>query len=194
MKIRYNAPTVLTFAFICTLILILSESFSWSITHNWFSVPGRGDFSPINLQHWLRIFTHVIGHAGWNHLVPNISIILLLGPILEEIYGTMSLLIMISITAFITGLLHAFFFSSDLLGASSVVFMMILLVSFTNFNRGEVPLSFILILVLYLGNELFAAFRNITTSGYNISHFAHIVGGLVGSLFGFFSHGGRSRR
>jgi len=193
MKIRYNAPTVLSFAFLCTFILIISEAFSWTITHNWFSVPGRGDFSPANIQHWIRIFTHVIGHAGWAHLVANISIILLLGPILEDIYGTIPLLIMICLTAFITGILHAFFFSSDLLGASSVVFMMILLVSFTNFNRGEVPLSFILILVLYLGNELLEAFRNISTSGYNVSHFAHIVGGLVGSLFGFFSHGARRK-
>jgi len=69
-----------------------------------------------------------------------------------------------------------------------VVFMMILLASFTNFNRGEIPLTFILVLVLYLGRELFNSFGGSSTrgSGGNISEFAHIVGGFIGSLFGFF--------
>jgi len=62
-----------------------------------------------------------------------------------------------------------------------VVFMMILLASFTNFSKGEIPLTFILVLILYLGRELFNAFGDD-----NISQFAHIVGGFIGSLFGFF--------
>jgi membrane associated rhomboid family serine protease len=59
--------------------------------------------------------------------------------------------------------------------------MMILLASFTNFTAGEIPLTFILVLVLYLGREIFNSFNS-----NNISEFAHIVGGFVGSLFGFF--------
>jgi membrane associated rhomboid family serine protease len=59
--------------------------------------------------------------------------------------------------------------------------MMVLLASFTNFNKGEIPLTFILVLVLYLGRELFNSFRSD-----NISEFAHIAGGFCGSLFGFF--------
>ena len=57
---------------------------------------------------------------------------------------------------------------------------MILLASFTNFKRGEIPLTFILILVLYLGQEVMNFFRSD-----NISQFAHIAGGFCGSLFGF---------
>jgi uncharacterized membrane protein YdcZ (DUF606 family) len=67
------------------------------------------------------------------------------------------------------------------MGASGVVFMMILLASFTNFSEGEIPLTFILILILYIGREVFNSFRQD-----NISEFAHIIGGLCGSLFGFF--------
>jgi uncharacterized membrane protein YdcZ (DUF606 family) len=62
--------------------------------------------------------------------------------------------------------------------------MMILLVSFTNFSEGEIPLTFILILILYIGREVFNSFRQD-----NISEFAHIIGGLCGSLFGFFRPG-----
>jgi uncharacterized membrane protein YdcZ (DUF606 family) len=59
--------------------------------------------------------------------------------------------------------------------------MMILLASFTNFNKGEIPLTFILVLILYVGRELINSFKSD-----NISEFAHIVGGFCGSLFGFF--------
>jgi membrane associated rhomboid family serine protease len=123
----------------------------------------------------------VIGHADINHFLSNFSFILLLGPILEETYGTRILLMMIAATALVTGALNALFFPSFLLGASGVVFMMILLASFTNFNKGEIPLTFILVLILYIGREVISSFRSD-----NISEFAHIVGGFCGSLFGFF--------
>jgi membrane associated rhomboid family serine protease len=184
MKIRYNAPAVLTFAFISAIILILSQTVARSLTEQWFVVPGRGNFNPESFRNWVSLLTHALGHKNWPHLVSNFTFILLIGPILEEIYGSLSLLIMICITVLVTGVLNALLFSSSLLGASGVVFMMILLASFTNFNRGEIPLTFILVLILYLGRELLDAFG----SGVNddISHFAHIVGGFIGSLFGFF--------
>jgi membrane associated rhomboid family serine protease len=181
MRIKYNAPTVLTYAFISALVLILSQTILRSLTPLWFMVPGKGGFSPGNIRNWVTLFTHVIGHADWSHLVSNFSFILLLGPILEESYGSFSLLFMILITALVTGVLNILLFSTSLLGASGVVFMMILLASFTNFNKGEIPLTFILVLILYLGRELFNSF-----SSNNISEFAHIAGGFCGSLFGFF--------
>ena len=188
MKIKYNAPTVLTFAFISAAVLVLSQTLFHSLTEQWFIVPGKGSFSRGSIRSWVTFFTHVLGHANWPHLVSNFSFILLIGPILEEIYGSFSLLLMIIITALVTGVLNILFFSSGLLGASGVVFMMILLASFTNFSKGEIPLTFILILCLYIGRELFSSFGGSTHEGSvaNISQFAHIVGGFIGSLFGFF--------
>ena len=181
MKIKYNAPIVLTFAFASAFILLLSQTIYWNLTAQWFMVPGRGDFSPSSFRNWVTLFTHVIGHANWSHLFSNFAFILLIGPILEEVYGSLSLYIMICITALVTGVLNVIFFTSGLLGASGVVFMMILLASFTNFSKGEIPLTFILVLILYLGREFINAFGN-----NNISEFAHIAGGFIGSLFGFF--------
>jgi membrane associated rhomboid family serine protease len=102
---------------------------------------------------------------------------------LEENYGSRPLLLMIFITALVTGVLNVIFFRSPLMGASGVVFMMILLSSFTNFSKGEIPLTFILVLVLYLGAQLADSLK---AGDNNISYFAHIVGGFCGSLFGFF--------
>jgi membrane associated rhomboid family serine protease len=75
----------------------------------------------------------------------NFSFILLIGPIVEEKYQSGPMLLMILITALITGVLNIVFFSTGLMGASGIVFMLILLSSFTNFRAGEIPLTFILI-------------------------------------------------
>jgi membrane associated rhomboid family serine protease len=181
MKLKYNAPAVLSFAIVSAVILLLSSTLMRGLTLNWFAVPGRGGFHPGDPRSWFTLVSHVIGHADWNHLFSNFSFILILGPILEESYGSVSLLIMIILTALVTGILNVLLFSSSLLGASGIVFMMILLASFTNFSRGEIPLTFILVLMIYLGREIFNSF-----SSNNISEFAHIAGGFCGSLFGFF--------
>ena len=185
MRIKYNAPTVLTYTFISAAVLILSQTAVRSLTEQWFVIYGKGNFSIKSLRSWITLFTHVLGHKNWIHLVSNFTFVLLIGPILEEIYGSFLLFIMICITAIVTGALHAVLFSAGLLGASGVVFMMILLASFTNFKKGEVPLTFILVLIIYLGRELFEAFGSGNRS--DISYFTHIVGGFIGSLFGFFS-------
>jgi membrane associated rhomboid family serine protease len=183
MRIKYNAPTVLTFAFISAAALLLSQTLLrfYPLEARWFAVSGRGSFNPASFRCWITLVTHVAGHADWDHLGSNFMVILLIGPILEEHYGSFHLLIMILVTALVTGLFNILFFTTGLMGASGVVFMMILLASFTNFTAGEIPLTFILILVLYLGREILNSF----TSN-NISEFAHIVGGFIGSLFGFF--------
>ena len=98
MRIKYNAPTVLTFAFLSAIVLILSQTVMRSLTEQWFLVPGKQGFSASNIRGWITIFTHIFGHANWSHLISNFSFILLIGPILEETYGSFSLFIMICIT------------------------------------------------------------------------------------------------
>lgn len=179
MTIKYNAPTTLTFTIVCAAVLLLDTVFP-GLVEGWFSVPGRGGFDAGSIRDYLRLFTHILGHADLTHFLSNFSFILLLGPILETNYGSGGLLIMTLITAIVTGLLNILIFSTGLMGASGIVFMMILLSSFTNFNKGEVPLTFILVLVLYLGREVVNAF-----TANNISEFGHIIGGLCGSIFGY---------
>jgi membrane associated rhomboid family serine protease len=157
-----------------------------ALTQGWFMVPGRGNFHASSFRNWVTLFTHIIGHANWTHLIGNFTLILLIGPMLEENYGSKDLLLMMITTALVTGVLNVLFFKTALLGASGVVFMMILLSSFTNFSRGEIPLTFILVLILYMGVQLV---NSLSTD--NISQFAHIIGGLCGSFFGFLRPGTR---
>jgi GlpG protein len=187
MTIRYNAPVTLSFSIISFIALILGFITASATTNLVFSVhPSLVAADPLS---WLRLFTHVLGHANWDHLLNNLAFLLLLGPILEEKYGSRNVLIMIILTALITGLLHILLSGIGLngarppalLGASGIVFMFILLASFTNIRSGEIPLTFILIVAIYLTREILASFQPD-----NISHFAHIIGGACGSVFGFF--------
>ncbi len=183
MKIKYNAPTTLTFSLICVIVLIVSSLLTGGrLIADFFSCPGRGGFDPQSILSYPRLVLHVIGHRDWAHLFSNLAILLLLGPILEQTYGSFSLLLMTGVTALVTGVLNVLIFPAGLMGASGIVFMMILLASFTNFNKGEIPLTFILIMVLYLGQEVWNAIAHRD----QISQFAHIIGGFCGSLFGFF--------
>jgi membrane associated rhomboid family serine protease len=181
LKVKYNAPVILTFVLSSTAVLALSAFLFPRLTADWFSVGPQGSFHFNDIRCYVTLFSHVLGHSSGEHLAGNMLLILAIGPILEEIYGAAEMIFMIAVTAFVTGLANVLFFSTGLLGASGIVFMLILLASFTNFRRGEIPLTFILVLLLYVGKEIFASFNSD-----NISHFAHIAGGLCGSLFGFF--------
>lgn len=66
--------------------------------------------------------------------------------------------------------------SVALCGASGVVFAFILLPSFTGFKDGEIPITFILVAVFFIGQQIW---DGITVQD-NISNMAHIVGGMIG--------------
>jgi GlpG protein len=173
LRITYNAPVVLTFALLAVIVQLLPDS----VKEEWFVAQPTLDHS---LHGYLRLVTHILGHANWQHLLGNFMVILLIGPILEERHGSLRLLGMILVTALVTGIAYMIFSSSGLLGASGVVFMMILLASTANIRAGEIPLTFIAIVVLYLGAEVTQAFKDD-----GIAHCAHLIGGAVGAAFGF---------
>ncbi|MEZ4887349.1 MAG: rhomboid family intramembrane serine protease [Chitinophagales bacterium] len=179
MKITYNSPVILTYTLIATVVMFLTDSvLGEGFTHTFFAVSPQSDFTnPIS---FFTLASHAIGHANWTHLVGNFTFILLIGPLIEEKYGSKLLLIMMLITAFVTGILNVTLFSTGLLGASGIVFMLILLSSMTNFKSGTIPLTFILVVILFLGKEVIASIQ-----ADNISQFAHIIGGIFGAVFGF---------
>ncbi len=178
-KIQYNSPVILTFALISLVALGLNYLTGGATNKLLFSVYRS---SPLNPLTYLRMFTHVLGHANFSHYVGNFMLILMVGPMLEEKYGSSKMIFMILFTALITGLINiAFFGNVALLGASGIAFMFILLSSFVNIEKGRIPLTFILIAILYIGNEIITG---VFTSD-NISQFAHIIGGVCGCIFGW---------
>lgn len=183
-RIRYNSPVILTFTFICTIILMLDNFLGGNVMPI-FTVYPHFDYT--NVISYFRLFSHVMGHGNWEHLTSNFTFILLLGPILEEKYGSQSLLIMMFVTALITGLLNVLFLSTALLGASGIVFMFIIMSSVVNVRSGEIPITFILVVALFLGKEVLSATQEATglAAATNVSNFGHILGGICGSAFAF---------
>ncbi len=184
LTLKYNAPLTLSYALFSTLLMMVDSFLGLQLTERFFILPGRAVFNIADPVHLISLISYVMGHTDWSHLMGNLAFILLLGPILEEKHGSAPLFIMVLVTGLTTGLLNIFMFPEALLGGSGIVFMMIILSSFTNFRNGELPLTFILILALYLTTEIINAFKYD-----NISQFAHIMGGILGSLFGFFQPG-----
>lgn len=135
-----------------------------------------------NPMTYLRFFTHILGHDGWGHFMGNATYLLLLGPLLEEKYGSKRLTVVILITAVSTGILNYILCPTIVLcGASGVVFAFIMLASFTGGKEGEVPLTFILALVLFLGQQIY---EGIILSD-NISQLTHVFGGTIGAVMGY---------
>jgi membrane associated rhomboid family serine protease len=171
LRITYNAPVVLTFAVLAAVVQIIGKPLQPYVE----AYPTLSDW-----RAYLGLLTHPLGHANWEHLLGNFSLILLLGPMLEERHGSKRLLTMFTVVALVTGMVNVAFTDSYLLGASGIVFMLILLASTANIRRGEIPLTFLAVAALYLGRELVASFH-----ADNISQLGHLVGGGVGAIFGF---------
>jgi len=176
-KTNNNSPIILTFAVI-SFIAVIADLITMGLVNRTFSTPsGLYIVSPL---FWINLFSHIFCHSGFDHYWGNVAFILLIGPIIEEKFGFLRLLIMILITAATTALFSAMFFNSAILGASGIVFMMIIIGSITNKQDGKIPRTFVIIFAIYMTKEIWSALGND-----NISQFAHLMGGACGAVFGF---------
>ena len=71
--------------------------------------------------------------------------------------------------------------ASALLGASGIVFMLIMLSSLAGSRNGGIPITLILVGALYLSQQVY----DILFVQDNVANFMHIVGGACGTVFGF---------
>lgn len=178
-KLQYNSPVILTFFLASLAVLVLGFLSGGWTTRHLFSVYRSSPASPF---FYLRLVGHVLGHAGWEHFMGNMLLLLVVGPPLEEKYGSRALLAGIGITAVISGALQCLFFpGTALLGASGIVFMLIMLASLSGMRSGRIPLTLLLVAALYLGQQIY----DILFVSDNVANFMHIVGGVCGTGFGF---------
>jgi membrane associated rhomboid family serine protease len=95
LVIRFNSPVVLCFALLSLLALLLGDVTGGAATTRFFCVYRSSLADPLT---YLRLFTHVLGHAGYSHYMGNMLLLLLVGPPLEEKYGSRTLLLTIAVT------------------------------------------------------------------------------------------------
>lgn len=182
LRISFNSLVVLSFTLICLAAYLLNCLTNGKSNLLLFEVYRSPLTNPLT---YVRMFTHVLGHASWSHLINNMTLLLVIGPLLEEKYGSADLLIVTVTTAFVTGIVHFIFFpGTALLGASGVVFAYILLSSFACIKDGSIPLTFILVTILYIGGQIVDG----VFIKDNVSNLTHIIGGIIGAFFGYLSN------
>ena len=176
--LQYNSVLILTFFFTSFVALLLKYITMGSSNKLIFSSYRSSLLSPLT---YVRFFTHILGHSDWKHFSNNFLYILLIGPMIEEKYGTINLLIMILITAGTTGIINHIIGRKRILGASGIVFMLIMMSSFVNIEAGKIPITLILMFICYIVNEVIdAVFKKD-----DVSHSGHILGAIFGVIFGF---------
>ena len=179
LRLSFNAPATLTFVALCVAARLIGMLTGGAADRAVFSVYRSSLLDPLT---YVRCVAHVLGHAGWDHLLGNMMYILILGPMIEEKYGTGNTVLIIAVTAAVTGIINMLFFPGIMLmGASGVVFAFILVSSITVREDRTIPVTFILVAVLYLGQQIWQGISERD----NISQMAHIAGGAVGSVLGF---------
>ena len=179
LRITFNAPAILTFALACVAVQGVNVLTQGASNRLLFSTYRSSLLNPLT---WLRCVTHVLGHADWGHLLNNMMLLLVVGPAQEEKYGSANVVFVMLATAVATAVVNMVFFPNvALLGASGIVFAMILLSSITSTDGHTIPLTFILVAVLYIGQQVYEGLFVAD----NISQLGHIVGGLVGTALGF---------
>lgn len=186
IKLTYDAPVTLTFVFI-SLILFVVNSFllKGKLTEMILTSPttreGVLPFAVQDIRSYFRMIFYVFGSGTeMVSMLCNLIFILLLGPAMEDRYGSVITGIMILISAVFSGVLNACFCQQGLTGCVCVVFMMIFLNAFLSIQKKKLPCSFLAVFVLFI-------FREVTEKNPNgaIGIIVTICGGLCGSLLCF---------
>ena len=179
LEFDYNSKVILTYLFISIIACFLNFITRGNSNKLLFTSYRSSLFNPLT---YIRLFTHSIGHQDWNHLVSNFLYILLIGPMIEEKYGSINLLMMLLITSLVIALFNIIFTNYSICGASGNVYMLIVLSSFSNISEGKIPLTLILIFIFYITTELR---EGITKGNKKVYHDGHLLGALCGLGFGF---------
>ncbi len=171
---------ILTFFLLSLLVLFLDDWTGGWTTMHLFCVYRSSLKDPL---FYIRLFGHVLGHAGWEHFLNNMLLLLVVGPPMEEKkYG--SIPPAEGHCADSPGHRRAAMRAvprTGLLGASGIVFMLIMLASLAGFSGG-IPVTMLLVAALYFGQQVY----DIILVHDNVANFMHIVGGLCGTAFGYY--------
>ena len=183
-RLSIEAPVVIGFVTACILLHILNCTILPGISMGLFAVD---DF--INLTNplmYVRFVTHIFGHSSLGHLKGNVTHLLLVGPSAEAAFGSKAILEIMLMVALSSAVAHVWFGRnhSRQLGASGVVFALILLNSLVSAKTGKIPMSFLLTACLWIGDELWKFFF----AGDKTSHHAHLTGAICGTIGGYMIH------
>jgi len=162
------------------------------LTDDYFTTHTKVEVKQWHFLELFQMFSYILGHSSWDHLLGNTSQILILGNIIEEKFGSIKLAKMILITA-LTGscatfLVNAFNvhlrglnYGYTVRGASGIVYSFWVLASVVGNKSGKIPLELLIVLSIILTSSVFNFYWYPST---NISHMGHVIGGITGGVLG----------
>lgn len=185
LNFTYDSPVSLSFVILSVLILVLDLTvlklkLNQSILLSPTSSAGAFPFAFSDVKSIFRLFLYIFGGTDKTVFLTNCLLIILMGPEMEERYGSIIIGIMIFVAAFFAGVLNACFCKNPMSGCNSVVFMFILLDTILTFSKKRIKATSIAIIALFICREVFIGNVN-GAVGVMIT----IAGGLCGSLFAF---------
>eukprot|EP00501_MAST-03F_sp_TOSAG23-6_P000913 GSMAST32.ASY1.ANO1.949.1 assembled CDS len=189
-----DSPVTTLFIFACFIVQFLNSVPGINFAVNLFAVPSLDHFNVFSPLSWFKLlFGHAVAHANWAHFNGNVVNLLLVMPACERAFGASNMIQLLFIVTFSSGLTHMFLGPKNTaqLGASGVVFAMILLNSLIEVNkddgvggskRGQIPLTFVCQFLFWINNEIIC---QLWSEGKHISHLAHLTGAFVGVFAGY---------
>jgi membrane associated rhomboid family serine protease len=180
-KLSVESPVVISYVFACVFLHFLNMTIAPGISR-WLGV--LDTFHPFQPMQYVRLITHIFGHENMAHLRGNMTHILLVGPSSEENFGSHNILLIMLAVAISSGFGHIFLGpgNTSLIGASGVVFALIIVNSLVSAEMGRIPIAFLLTACLWTGDELWSLLFVKDT----ISHSAHLIGAVVGTAAGYY--------
>ena len=183
LKFSYDAPVTLSFVIVCVFFFLLNtfvikNGALGKILASPTTQAGALPFIVKQPLSYLRLLLYIFGSGEEVIYLTNFMIILMMGPAMEERYGSVIIGIMIFVSALFAGVLNACFCADSLVGAVPVVCMMIFLNAFMSFSKKTVPATFLAVIVFF-------GFFSINSGMSAIRLIICIAGGLCGSLFAF---------
>jgi len=177
-RIRFDSPVTLAFV-TAALFATLTPGASALLR-----LDPIGPVNAVNPRWYLGLVGHALSHQNLAHLVGNGAMLLLLGPGLERLLGSGRFCAMLAALTVLTGLSASIvlvFTQRSLIGASGLVFALIFVHSLRGAKRNEIPISTVLLALLWGSKELVGLFDRS-----QVSNSAHLNGAFWGLLFGMY--------
>ncbi|MCR5699512.1 MAG: rhomboid family intramembrane serine protease [Treponemataceae bacterium] len=191
-SVSFDSPVALILVILLVVMAVVERlvpSIAWL-----FVCPCRaGNAAAFNYAHvadYFRILLYPFGFSSWNQLTANLVFILLLFPKIESVFGKLFSSLLVLITVLFAGVICVCFSNSVIYGTSGIVCMLLILAIFISADKRQIPLSYILLAVIYFAREIVSIIDTNT-----IEVFCHFAGSLAGSLVGILSlsFGGKVR-
>lgn len=184
----FDSPVTISFSLLSVLLFVLNclaikGSLDIKILSSPTTSAGPIPFMATQISSYLRLFLYAFGSQNFVGLLSNLLFLLMLGPVMEERYGSLVIGIMMAVSVLFSGVLNTCFCETSLQGCMPIIFMMIFLNSFMSFSKKKIPASFFIIFIFYIIKEIL----QVTDKRFSgiVGLIICITGGLCGSLFAF---------